>query len=63
MANLLLGYECYGEYIQNDANPEVLARQLKLLTNARQEFATVSDELFHCLSQREQTVADWLSQE
>jgi lipid-A-disaccharide synthase len=63
MANLLLGYECYREYTQKRANAETLAQSLRSLTNARQEFAAVADELYHCLNQRDLSPIDWLCQE
>jgi lipid-A-disaccharide synthase len=61
LANIILGYECYKEYIQDGARADVIARQLLMLINARSEFRAVSNELRKCLMDQECDVAKWLS--
>jgi lipid-A-disaccharide synthase len=60
LANIILGYECYKEYIQDQAKPDVIASQLLLLAGARTEFKAVSDELRQCLQAKECDVGKWL---
>lgn len=61
LANIILGYECYREYIQDAAKADVIARQLLMLINARSEFKAVSDELRQCFQARECDAIKWLS--
>jgi lipid-A-disaccharide synthase len=61
MANILLGYECYKEYVQDMVKPEILARQLLTLSNCRREFVAVAEELRGYLLSKERDVSEWLS--
>jgi lipid-A-disaccharide synthase len=61
LANIILGYECYGEYIQDGARADVIAHQLLMLINARSEFKAVSDELWKCFQTTECNAVKWLS--
>jgi lipid-A-disaccharide synthase len=61
MANLLLGYECYPEYVQRAANPATLAEKLRQFVHGRREFAEVARELHRHLRGGEMTPGEWLS--
>ncbi|MDR3117167.1 MAG: hypothetical protein LBT98_01155 [Puniceicoccales bacterium] len=61
MANLLLGYECYPEYVQGAVQPAVLAEQLVRFIHGRREFAEVSRELHRHLRSGDMTPGEWLS--
>ncbi|MDR1456911.1 MAG: hypothetical protein LBI34_02545 [Puniceicoccales bacterium] len=61
LANIILGYECYREYIQDAAEATIIANQLLTLIDARSEFKAVSNELRRCLQTKECDVAKWLS--
>ncbi|MDR2677326.1 MAG: hypothetical protein LBB26_02035 [Puniceicoccales bacterium] len=61
LANIILGYECYREYIQGAARADVIARQLLMLINARSEFNAVSAELRQCFQAGVCNAVKWLS--
>jgi lipid-A-disaccharide synthase len=61
LANIILGYECYRESIQDRANADVIARQSLMLISARAEFKAVSDELWKCFRAKECDAIKWLS--
>jgi lipid-A-disaccharide synthase len=61
MANLLLGYECYPEYVQGEVQPAVLAERLRQFVHGRREFAEVALELHRHLRGGEMSPGEWLS--
>jgi lipid-A-disaccharide synthase len=61
MANLLLGYEGYPEYVQGSVQPDILAGKLRQFYRGRREFAEVALELHRHLRGGEMTPGEWLS--
>lgn len=61
MANLLLGYELYPEYIQQNARPATMAKRMEGLLHGRAEFEEVSRELRKILQADHTPTIDWLS--
>lgn len=61
MANLLLGYELYPEYIQQNARPAVMAKRMEGLLHGRAEFEEVAQELRKILQADHLPIVDWLS--
>ncbi|MDR2576462.1 MAG: lipid-A-disaccharide synthase [Puniceicoccales bacterium] len=60
IASILLGYEFYPEYLQNGAQPKILAEQVARFLRARKEFATIAEELRRILTHPGETTAQWL---
>lgn len=63
IANLLLGYEIYPEYIQYAAKSDVIGKRLHGLWHARAEFQEVAGELKSILQGNRRTPAKWLAEE
>jgi lipid-A-disaccharide synthase len=61
IANLLLDYECYPELLQERAQPEAIAGELRRLLHGRPEFADVARELRQRLGNAESSPGRWLS--
>ncbi|MDR3316798.1 MAG: lipid-A-disaccharide synthase [Puniceicoccales bacterium] len=60
IASILLGYECYPEFLQSEAKPKILAEALTQFSKAREEFAVVARELRILLNDRSRSAAEWL---
>lgn len=60
IANLLLGYEAYPEYIQDAVQAETIAQRIENLIHARREFLEISENLRQILSPKALDLASWL---
>jgi lipid A disaccharide synthetase len=61
MANLLIGCECYPEYLQGAARPDILATRLREFFNGRREFAEIALELRRQLRGQSVAPGEWLA--
>lgn len=60
IANLLLGYELYPEYVQQRAQPGIISQRMEGLLHGRAEFAEVAEELKSILRKPHPSLAEWL---
>jgi lipid-A-disaccharide synthase len=62
IASILLGYEFYPEYLQDEAQPKILANQLAKFMHGRNEFQIIADELRRHLMRPYKAAAQWLEE-